>query len=85
MRTLLAALIVVVSAAGTGLADDKDAKSDLDRLQGKWKAMRVIEAAVAPATGQPGRAAEEAQAAEFGAPAAHGSKSLTCTPPANRQ
>jgi MATE family multidrug resistance protein len=40
--------------------------------QGKWKSMRVIEAAVEPDVGQTGRPAEEAQAAEFGAPAAHG-------------
>ena len=53
--------------------------------QGKWKAMRVIEAVVESDAGQPGCPAEEAQAAEFGAPAALGSKSLICNPPANRQ
>jgi uncharacterized protein (TIGR03067 family) len=38
MRLLLAALTLAASAAAAP-ADDKDAKSDLDKLQGKWKAM----------------------------------------------
>ena len=38
MRPLLAALVLVATAAGA-VADDKDAKGDLDQLQGQWKAM----------------------------------------------
>jgi uncharacterized protein (TIGR03067 family) len=37
MRTLIAALTVVAMATAASVADDP--KSDLDRIQGKWKAL----------------------------------------------